>query len=98
MIVTHKLHTEIINITSSTAGFDVELKCQAAYIINNGDATATLYFNNDNNNSYIMEPGAMLTMDINYEHEILGDEIKVEFDSGKSPNLKILKQIKSIIQ
>jgi hypothetical protein len=98
MIITHQLHTEITDITTSTAGFDIEVKCQAAFFVNTGDSIVKLYFNDNTTNYYQMEPGAMLTLDINNPGEIIYEKIKVEFDFGRNPVLKIMQQFKTIIQ
>lgn len=97
MNITHELKTEVINITADTAGFDVTTNCQTVFFVNTGADTVNLHFNEDDTNSYELEPGAMLTIDVNGKDEIITDRIKVLFASSKLMNLKIVKQTKKLI-
>ena len=97
MNITHKLNTELINVTANTTGYNIITNCQSLFFVNTGADTAKLHFNGDDTNSYELEPGAMLTIDVNGKDEMITDKIKVLFVSSKMMNLKIVKQTKQLI-
>ena len=97
MNITHKLNTEVINVTANTTGYDITTNCQSVFFVNTGADTAKLHFNGDDTNFYELESGAMLTIDVNGKDEMIMDRIKVLFVSSKMANLKIVKQIKQLI-
>jgi len=97
MTITHKLNTEVINVTDNTPGFDILTDCQSVFFVNSGADTVRLHFNDDNTNFYELEPGAMLTIDVNTNNEMITDRIRVLFVSSKMMNLKIVKQTKHLI-
>lgn len=97
MNITHKLNTEITNVTASTPGYEITTNCQSVLFVNTGTDDVKLFFNGNDANHYEMQPGAMLTIDVNSNNEMITDMIKVEFSTSKAPNLKIVKQTKHLI-
>jgi len=98
MNITHALKIKVEDVTASTGGFDIETNCQSVLYINTGEDKAKLFFNNNEVEFYEMQPGAILTIDVNGKSEMVNDKVKVFFESAKAPKLKILKQFKTIIR
>ena len=97
MELTHELKNQATSITATTNGFTIETNCHALIIDNNGQDDARIYFNEDNDNFYLLKAGTTLPIKTDNENEIIRDSIKIEFPSTQAPLVNIIKQTKSII-